>query len=102
MQYFSRYNLRKFSELPHHLIGACMTDQLCQDVLFSYEWMHAKISAGPIASVLADFAGALKYLEDKGSGEEEEDNGMDGERRKKLRKEVWLRYSMVVYYVFVP
>ena len=31
-------------------------------VLFNYSWLHAKISAGPIANVLDDFIRALAFV----------------------------------------
>ena len=31
-------------------------------MLFNYSWLHAKISAGPIANVLDDFTRALAFV----------------------------------------
>ncbi|TRY73174.1 hypothetical protein TCAL_08178 [Tigriopus californicus] len=55
----TRYNLRKFSELPYHLVKAGRSEDLCHQVLFNYQWIHSKISARPIDRVLDDFAMAL-------------------------------------------
>ena len=35
---------------------------LCQHVLFNYEWLHAKISAAPIDQVVEDFELALRVI----------------------------------------
>ena len=58
------YNMRKFSELPHHLIGAEKVQDLCDKILFNYLWLHAKISSGPISFVLEDFQKAIQFLQD--------------------------------------
>ena len=59
-----RYNLRKLSELCHHLARAGRTDDLCKHCLFNYSWLHAKLSSGPLASLLAEFEDAAILLED--------------------------------------
>ena len=51
----SRFNLRKFSELPHHLIKAERFEDLFTQVLFNYEWLHGKLSAFPLEFLLSDF-----------------------------------------------
>ena len=51
----SRFNLRKFSELPHHLIKAKRFEDLFTQVLFNYEWLHGKLSAFPLEFLLSDF-----------------------------------------------
>jgi hypothetical protein len=58
----TRYNLRRFSELPYHLVGAERTEELFREVLFNYSWLHAKISSGPIGNVLDDFVRALDFV----------------------------------------
>ena len=58
----SRYNLRKFGELPYHLICSGRINDLCEHVLFNYEWLHAKLSAVPIDSVLKDFELAIQVI----------------------------------------
>lgn len=57
----NRYNLRKLSELPYHLIRAKRFEQLYHDVLFSFRWLHAKLNSMPLQSVLADFDDILSY-----------------------------------------
>jgi len=54
--------LRKFSELPTHLIGAQMLGELCKFVLFEYSWLHAKISSGLTSDVIQDFNSAQDFL----------------------------------------
>ena len=49
------YNLRKLSELPHHLVQGGMRKELYTHVLFSYAWLHAKLSATSLHDVLSDF-----------------------------------------------
>ena len=43
-----RYNLRKFGELPYHLVRCKQYDDLYQHVLFNYQWLYAKMSACPL------------------------------------------------------
>jgi len=50
-----RYNVRKLSELPFHLIESGMNAELRQHVLFNYEWLHSKLAAMSLPDVLADF-----------------------------------------------
>lgn len=57
----NRYNLRKLSELPYHLIRAKRFDELYQDVLFSFRWLHAKLNSMPLQSILADFDDILSF-----------------------------------------
>ena len=63
--FYCRYNLRKFAELPHNLIGSSQIEDLCREVLFNYRWLHAKISAGPITFVLEDFVTAIEHFEQR-------------------------------------
>jgi hypothetical protein len=51
----ARFNLRKFSELPFHLIRAQMFEELFNEVLFNYQWLHAKLSSCPLEAVISDF-----------------------------------------------
>ena len=60
----SRYNMRKFAELPYHLIGSRRVQNLCDEVLFNYHWLHSKISAMPIDAILKDFIYALTIIDD--------------------------------------
>ena len=59
----SRYNLRKFSELPYHLVRCGNFSDLFAHVLFNYQWLYAKISACPLQTVLADFEDASAHIE---------------------------------------
>ena len=51
----SRFNGRKFGELPFHLARSKRFEDLFQMVLFKYEWLHSKLSCCPLQSVLGDF-----------------------------------------------
>ena len=61
----SRYNLRKFGELPFHLVRCGNFSDLFTHVLFNYQWLYAKMSACPLQKVLGDFEDAIHNLEDK-------------------------------------
>ncbi|XP_020292680.1 NACHT and WD repeat domain-containing protein 2 isoform X2 [Pseudomyrmex gracilis] len=61
----SRYNLRKFGELPFHLVRARRFKDLFENVLFNYEWLHAKLSSCPLQAVLSDFEDACNFIEDQ-------------------------------------
>ncbi|XP_014210635.1 NACHT and WD repeat domain-containing protein 2 [Copidosoma floridanum] len=61
----SRYNLRKFGELPFHLVRAHRFKDLFANVLFNYEWLHAKLSSCPLQAVLSDFEDACLNIEDQ-------------------------------------
>ena len=50
-----RYNLRKLSELPYHLVNSRRVADLKREVLFNYDWLHAKITSMSLHDVLADF-----------------------------------------------
>lgn len=54
------YNLRKLSELPYHLIASRLTVDLKSQVLFNYEWLHAKLAAMSLHEVLSDFQQAVE------------------------------------------
>ena len=58
----SRYNLRKFGELPYHLIRCQHFDDLFENVLFNYQWLYAKLSACPVQAVLSDFQDATSHI----------------------------------------
>ncbi|XP_067929289.1 NACHT and WD repeat domain-containing protein 2-like [Watersipora subatra] len=51
----ARVNVRKLNELAHHLAKAERIDELKAKVLFSYDWLHTKLSAMPMARLLTDF-----------------------------------------------
>ena len=61
----SRYNLRKFGELPYHLVRCKQFDDLYANVLFNYQWLYRKLCARPLQSVLGDFEDAFQHLDDK-------------------------------------
>ena len=50
------YNLRKLSELPHHLVMSRMNFELNKQVLFNYDWLYAKLSATSLHDVLSDYS----------------------------------------------
>lgn len=56
------FNLRKFSELPHALIGAKMLDCLKEDVLCSYDWLFTKLRATSFRDVTNDFHAASEIF----------------------------------------
>ena len=60
----SRYNLRKFGELPFHLVRSKQFGELYKNVLFNYQWLYAKMSACPLNAVLSDFEDTRNHLEE--------------------------------------
>ena len=66
----SRYNLRKFGELPYHLVRCKQFEDLYVNVLFNYQWLYAKMSACPLQAVLGDFEDACSHVEDKSAKRE--------------------------------
>ncbi|KAK0175700.1 hypothetical protein PV327_009429 [Microctonus hyperodae] len=58
-----RYNLRKFGELPYHLVRARRFKDLFENVLFNYQWLHAKLSSCPLQAVLSDFEDACNNID---------------------------------------
>lgn len=60
-----RYNLRKLGEMPWHLIRAHRYEDVYEQVIFNYEWLHAKLSSMPLQSVIADFEDLLNHVYDK-------------------------------------
>ncbi|XP_063848129.1 LOW QUALITY PROTEIN: NACHT and WD repeat domain-containing protein 2-like [Scylla paramamosain] len=61
----TRYNLRKFGELPFHLVRARRFEDLYTHVLFNYQWLHAKLSSCPLQAVLSDFEDASAHIDDR-------------------------------------
>ncbi|CAB4062510.1 unnamed protein product [Lepeophtheirus salmonis] len=61
----SRYNFRKFSELPYHLVKSNRFSDLAEHALFNYDWLHSKISGSLMKHVLDDFIHALSAISDK-------------------------------------
>ena len=51
----TRYNLRKLNQLPYHLAQAGRQLSLMQQVLFNYEWIHAKLTAVSVQKVISDY-----------------------------------------------
>lgn len=60
-----RYNLRKLSELPFQLMRAQREDDLYTNVLFNYDFLHAKLSSMPLNLCIFDYEDALEYAFDK-------------------------------------
>ena len=60
----NRYNLRKFGELPFHLIRCKSFELLYENVLFNYQWLYRKMCACPLQKVLEDFEDAFTHIED--------------------------------------
>lgn len=61
-----RYNGRKLSELPFHLIRSGRIEELYSRVLFNYKFLYAKLSCMPLNSLIADFEDCLSsYKYDK-------------------------------------
>ncbi|CAF2396508.1 unnamed protein product [Rotaria sp. Silwood2] len=60
-----RYNLRKLSELPYQLIRSQREEDLYKNVLFNYDFMHAKLSCMPLNLCIFDYESALEFVFDK-------------------------------------
>ena len=60
----TRYNLRKFTELPFQLLGCFRYKELYDNVLFNYHWLYAKMCAVPLPEVLGNFEYACLAIED--------------------------------------
>ncbi len=50
-----KYNGRKLSELPFHLIRSKRVDELFKLVLFRYKFLYAKLCCNPLNNLIADF-----------------------------------------------
>lgn len=61
----TRYNGRKLSELPYHLVRSHQYEELYNTCLFNYNWIHAKLSSMPLQSVVADFEDLLEHVYQK-------------------------------------
>jgi hypothetical protein len=55
-----RYNLRKLSELPHHLLESKRFAELRDEVLYNYHWIYTKLKATSLQDVLSDFRSAVE------------------------------------------
>ena len=60
-----RFNLRKLNEYPYHLIRSHRYDVLFEEVLFNYNFLHAKLSCMPLTALLSDFEDYLAVQYDK-------------------------------------
>lgn len=60
----SGFNKRKFGELPFHLIRSERFEDLFENVLFNYMWLHSKVSSCPLQAILADFEDVVEFLTD--------------------------------------
>ena len=60
----TRYNLRKFSELPFQLVRCYRYKDLYDHVLFNYRWLFTKMSALPLNEILGDFEDAVQNIKD--------------------------------------
>lgn len=58
-----RYNMRKLTELPYHLMRSGRFADLANEVLFNYKWLFAAVDATGLQNVLADFDEARDALE---------------------------------------
>ncbi|XP_023324790.1 NACHT and WD repeat domain-containing protein 2 [Eurytemora carolleeae] len=58
----TRYNLRKFTELPFQLVRCFRYKDLYDNVLFNYQWLYNKMCALPLPEVLGDFEDAIKNI----------------------------------------
>ena len=53
------YNLRKLSQLPHHLLHSEQADLLKDLVLCNFDWIYAKLKATAFPNVIQDYVMAL-------------------------------------------
>ena len=58
----TRYNLRKFTELPFQLVRCFRYKDLYDSVLFNYQWLYNKMCALPLPEVLGDFEDAIRNI----------------------------------------
>lgn len=58
-----RYNMRKLTELPYHLIRAGRYHDLSQGVLFNYQWLFASLEALSLQNLLLDFEDSIREIE---------------------------------------
>lgn len=58
-----RYNLRKLTELPHHLIKSGRFIDLANEIIFNYRWLFAALDSMGLQALLADFEEARIGLE---------------------------------------
>ncbi|XP_014665918.1 PREDICTED: uncharacterized protein LOC106807919 [Priapulus caudatus] len=58
----SGYNMRKLNELPYHLVRSQQFDELYENCLFCFQWLHSKLSCCPLQAVLADFDDTYTFI----------------------------------------
>ena len=66
-------------------------------MLFNYSWLHAKISAGPIANVLDDFTRALSFVK---KPEYKRQVGNDMKMRHTIVDHIFIANSLLGYLEF--
>ena len=59
------YNKRKLNELPFHFLRCHKYDELFSNVLFNFEWLHAKLSCMPLYTLIEDFEDAISHVFDQ-------------------------------------
>ncbi|VVD06011.1 unnamed protein product, partial [Leptidea sinapis] len=59
---FVKLVFAEFGELPFHLVRSKRFTDLYAEVLFNYEWIHAKLNCCPLQAVLADFEDAKLHV----------------------------------------
>ena len=52
----TRFNVRKLNNLPYHLANAGKMDVLKTECLFNYDWLHTKLLATSVQSIMDDLA----------------------------------------------
>lgn len=57
-----KYNARKLSELPFHLVRSRRVDELFSLVFFKYKFLYAKLRCNPLNNLIADFEDFLDNL----------------------------------------
>lgn len=62
---FVGFSHSQFGELPFHLVRSRRFNDLFENVLFNYEWLHAKLSSCPLQAVLSDFEDACTFIDNQ-------------------------------------
>lgn len=57
-----KYNGRKLSELPFHLVRSRRKEELFVNVLFKYKFLYAKLCCNPLNNVIWDFEDFLEHF----------------------------------------
>ena len=58
------YNLRKLTELPHHLLHSNQIDDLKRKVLCNFEWVYTKLKAVGYILLMQDYVASLVEVKD--------------------------------------